>query len=90
MNIPIVINNNKTFFVVFAISFVYLLHFLFQFQFFGSKYWDADQLLIADAANWYSNGIIPEPYFFGQNYLFLIEAYLAVPFIWSGKCRVGS
>jgi hypothetical protein len=48
------------------------------------KFVDSDQMVMADMALSFSKGIIPEPFFWGQNYLFPIESWLAVPFIWVG------
>lgn len=42
---------------------------------------DADQLVMADMATFYSQGFIPEPYFWGQNYLFPLESWVATPLV---------
>lgn len=35
-------------------------------------------------ANDYAQGIFREPYFYGQNYNFMLESLVAVPFVWLG------
>ncbi|MEN9825394.1 MAG: hypothetical protein RI953_1139, partial [Pseudomonadota bacterium] len=45
---------------------------------------DADQLVIAEQARWISMGLFFEPYFYGQNYLFPIDAYLSSILVFLG------
>lgn len=51
----------------------------YNFQYVGS-----DDLIFWQAANDYSQGVFHEPYFYGQNYNFMIEALFAVPLLWFG------
>lgn len=48
------------------------------------KFVDSDQLVMADMTSFYAQGVIPEPYFWGQNYLFPLESWLGVPFVFFG------
>lgn len=52
--------------------------------FFGFVYTDIDQTVIWNGAMDYSQGIFREPFFYGQDYNFMLEALLAVPLIWLG------
>ena len=45
------------------------------------KYVDPDQMVEAEMARRYSEGFVPEPYFWGQPYMFPIDSWLAVPLI---------
>ncbi len=49
---------------------------------FGFQYTDIDQVLLWEGALDYADGIFREPYFYGQNYNFMLESLLAVPLIW--------
>jgi hypothetical protein len=53
-----------------------LLLFNFNFEWVGS-----DDLVFWQAANDYAKGIFHEPYYYGQNYNFMLEALFAVPLI---------
>ncbi len=48
---------------------------------FSFQYVDSDQMIYWQAANDYMKGFFHEPYFYGQNYSFLLEALLSVPFL---------
>lgn len=56
-----------------------VLHVLYLVRTFLYKYVDSDQLIMADLTEFYSHGIVPEPYFWGQSYLFPVESWFAVP-----------
>lgn len=45
------------------------------------KYVDPDQLVEAEMARRYAEGFVPEPYFWGQPYMFPIDSWLAVPVV---------
>lgn len=49
---------------------------------FGFFYTDIDQVILWDAANDYAQGIFHEPFFYGQDYNFMLEAFLATPLLW--------
>jgi hypothetical protein len=51
---------------------------------FGFKYTGNDDLIFWQSAADYARGIFHEPYFYGQNYNFMIESVLAVPLILPG------
>jgi hypothetical protein len=51
---------------------------------FGFLYTDIDQTVMWNGAMDYSMGIFREPFFYGQDYNFMLEALLAVPLIWVG------
>lgn len=63
---------------------LYLFHALFFATKFIFPVVDADQLVMADMSSFYARGIIPEPYFWGQNYLFPVESWIATPLVLSG------
>lgn len=48
------------------------------------KYANGDTMIVAGAAKIYATLNFPEPFFFGQPYLFLFESILGVPLIWLG------
>jgi|GEM_PF-1399946 len=50
--------------------------------YFGFVYTDIDQTVMWNGAFDYSMGIFHEPFFYGQNYNFMIEALLAGPLLW--------
>lgn len=58
---------------------VLLLHFLLTWFLFQMKLTDADQLVLANQTQQMALGRFHEPFFYGQNYLFPLEAYLAAP-----------
>jgi len=69
--------------------FLFLLFFLIadrvlSLWFFGFVYTDIDQTVMWNGAMDYSQGIFREPFFYGQDYNFMLEALLAVPLIWVG------
>lgn len=49
---------------------------------FGFQYTDIDQVLQWEGALDYAAGIFREPYFYGQNYNYMVESLVAVPLIW--------
>ncbi len=49
---------------------------------FGFEYTDIDQILQWEGALDYANGIFREPFFYGQNYNYMVESFLAVPLVW--------
>lgn len=49
---------------------------------FGFIFTDIDQVILWDAANDYSQGYFNEPFFYGQDYNFMLEAFLAAPLLW--------
>jgi hypothetical protein len=51
-------------------------------KYFGFVYTDIDQTVIWNGAMDYSNGVFHEPFFYGQNYNFMLESLLAVPLLW--------
>jgi hypothetical protein len=73
----------KSFFLL-ATVLAYVVSYLVVGQNILWKFVDSDQMVIADMALSFSRGVVPEPFFWGQNYLFPIESWLAVPFIWLG------
>lgn len=75
--------NIKALLIPFA-ALVFLLHFYIYTKYFQNIYVDSDQLIVALAAKNYASFNIPEPFFFGQKHLFLIESFLSVPLIWFG------
>lgn len=48
---------------------------------FNLKFTDVDQLAHADMASHFAEGHIPEPLFWGQNYLFPLESWFAAPLV---------
>ncbi|HQI46269.1 MAG TPA: hypothetical protein PLC59_09445 [Bacteroidales bacterium] len=48
---------------------------------FGFVYTGSDDMIFWQAATDYMQGIFHEPYFYGQNYNFMLEAFLAIPFL---------
>jgi len=48
---------------------------------FNFKYVGSDDLIFWQAATDYMNGKFYEPYFYGQNYNFMLESFFAIPFI---------
>jgi len=73
------ISKEKFFFTLLLIlllfdRYITLTH--FNFQFVGN-----DDTILWQAATDYSQGIFHEPYFYGQNYNFMLEAIMAIPFI---------
>ena len=48
---------------------------------FGFVYTGSDEMIFWQAATDYMNGIFHEPFFYGQNYNFMLEALVAVPFL---------
>jgi hypothetical protein len=52
--------------------------------YFGFRYTDIDEMVFWLGANDYSRGVFHEPFFYGQNYNYMLEALFAVPFIWAG------
>jgi hypothetical protein len=78
------ISNRKelfSFLLIFSLVIVdrFLLLSRFHFKFVGS-----DDLIFWIGAKDYSQGIYHEPYFYGQNYNFMVEALFAAPFVWIG------
>lgn len=51
---------------------------------FNFKYTCSDDTVIWQGAAEYMKGCFHEPYFFGQNYNFMLEAIFAIPFLWFG------
>lgn len=49
---------------------------------FGFVFTDLDQTVLWNGAMDYSNGVFHEPFFYGQAYNYLLEAFLAVPLLW--------
>lgn len=49
---------------------------------FGFVYTDLDQTVLWNGAMDYSRGIFHEPFFYGQAYNYMLEAFLAVPLLW--------
>jgi len=45
-------------------------------------YTDIDQIVLWNGALDYSKGIYHEPFFYGQAYNYMLESFVAVPFIW--------
>ncbi len=60
---------------------IYLFSFLIYYRNFSIVYTDPDQLVVAEAAKIYASLRLPEPFFFGQNYLLLIESMLSAPLV---------
>lgn len=52
--------------------------------YFGSRFTGVDDTVYWQAAEDYSHGIFREPFFYGQDYGYMAEAVLAVPFLWLG------
>jgi hypothetical protein len=74
--------------MVVAALVTYLLQYAILFHFFIFKYVDSDQLIQADMALNYAKGNVPEPYFWGQNYNFPVESWLATPLVMGGQERM--
>lgn len=51
---------------------------------FGFQYVGSDDLTFWQGATDYAQGVFHEPYFYGQNYNFMLEALVAVPLLWCG------
>lgn len=51
---------------------------------FGFQYVGSDDLTFWQGATDYAKGVFHEPYFYGQNYNFMLEALMAVPLLWCG------
>lgn len=51
---------------------------------FGFRYTGNDDTVFWQAAEDYSKGVFREPYFYGQNYNYMLEAIVAVPLLWAG------
>lgn len=66
------------FFLFFAL---FLADRLLSLHFFAFVYTDIDQLVMWNGAMDYAQGIFHEPYFYGQNYNYMLEAFVAVPMI---------
>lgn len=49
---------------------------------YGFKFTGSDDMVFWQAATDYANGIFHEPFFYGQNYNFMLEALFAVPLVW--------
>jgi hypothetical protein len=49
---------------------------------FGFVYTDIDQMVLWNGAYDYSRGIFHEPFFYGQNFNYMVEAFLAAPLLW--------
>lgn len=74
------VQRNKLLFLFFFLILVIdrvltLLHF-------GFQYTDIDQVLQWEGALDYADGIFREPFFYGQNYNFMVESLVAVPLLW--------
>lgn len=67
-----------------ALAAIVLLDRLILLSIFGFSYVGSDDLTFWQGAADYSNGIFHEPYFYGQNYNFMLEAMVAVPLLWCG------
>lgn len=68
-------------------GFIFLLLLIYKINLlshFGFVYTDIDQVLMWNGAIDYSKGIFHEPFFYGQAYNFMLEAFLAVPLLWGG------
>lgn len=52
--------------------------------FYSRVFVDSDQTVLWVAVKEYAQGIFHEPYYFGQDYNFMLEAILAVPLYWIG------
>ena len=52
--------------------------------YFGFRFTDIDEMIFWLGANDYARGVFHEPFFYGQNYNYMLEACLAVPFILGG------
>ena len=48
---------------------------------FNFKYIGSDELIFWQSANDYMHGIFHEPYFYGQNYNFMLESFFAIPLL---------
>lgn len=51
---------------------------------FGFRYTGNDDTVFWQAAEDFSKGVFHEPYFYGQNYNYMLEALVAVPLLWAG------
>ncbi len=49
---------------------------------YGFRFTGSDDMVFWQAATDYANGIFHEPFFYGQNYNFMLEALFAVPLVW--------
>ena len=51
---------------------------------FSFKYVGSDDMIFWQSATDYMNGVFHEPYFYGQNYNFMLESIFAAPFLFLG------
>jgi len=76
------IKKEKLFFLILLILFVAnKVLILVQFS---SVYTSSDDVIQWMGARDYAQGVFHEPYFYGQNYNFMLESLFAVPFVWLG------
>jgi len=71
--------------IVFLIVFMLVLidRILFL-NFFSFKFTGSDQMIFWQSATDYMNGVFHEPYFYGQNYNFMLESVFAIPLLKMG------
>src|ERR1017187_1636779 len=50
-------------------------------NYFNFKYVGSDDLIFWQSATDYMHGVFHEPYFYGQNYNFMLESFFAIPFL---------
>ena len=68
-------------FILFCLVIVDRIQLLINFNF---KYVGSDDLIFWQSAKDYMTGVFHEPYFYGQNYNFMLESFFAIPFLQIG------
>ncbi len=75
-----IIKNNKSIILIF-LGLLLIINKYMVLNEFGFKYTGSDDLIFWQSASDYMKGIFHEPYFYGQNYNFLLESIFAIPFL---------
>ncbi|XOV69212.1 MAG: hypothetical protein ACFHU9_08500 [Fluviicola sp.] len=77
-------NINRQKIIFFCLLFLLLLSKTFILVRFSTAYTSNDDVIFWQGARDYASAIFYEPYFYGQNYNFMLESLLAAPFLWLG------
>jgi len=70
--------------VFFSLLFLLLLSKTLTLLQFSTVYTSNDDVIFWQGTRDYASGIFHEPYFYGQNYNFMLESLVAIPFTWIG------
>ena len=82
MKIPTIKHPSKlTFYLLLALVLVIRLATLIEF---GFQFTGSDDLTFWQGAIDYSQGVFHEPFFYAQNYNFMLESFVAAPLLWLG------